>query len=116
VGGQWYLVTVSLTWDQPAGGSGLAGQVLDLLLGDEHMAGARVFGPVRNAPTEMYYRIDVLAESRDDAEARALAPAARIARELGGKTAVNDVQALTGAELGEHQSRIPTGDSAPDRG
>lgn len=109
VANQWYLVTVSLIWEQRADGSHLAARALDLLLDDEHMAGARVSRALATAPAELYHRIDVRAECREDARFRALAPAGRTRRELGGTTAVTDVQALTVGELGEHQRTISYG-------
>jgi hypothetical protein len=101
---QWFLVTVSLTWAPGrAGGRELADRVIDLLLEDEGRAGARVG---HHGAGSMYYRIDVRAESGADAQERALAPAGRIMRELGGTIAVTDVQTMTEADLDDYQRRI----------
>jgi hypothetical protein len=111
----WFLVTVTLTWDasndpaqgdDPPGRRHDADRILDLLLECEGMAGARVPRAVELGPASIYYRIDVRARSEADARGQAVAAGLEIARTLGSKAAVTDVQTMSGVELGAYQGSI----------
>jgi hypothetical protein len=111
----WFLVTVTLTWDASDGaaqGDERAGRrldadrILDLLLEQEDMAGARVTRAVELGPASMYYRIDVHATSEDDARERAIVAGMDVARTLGSTASVTDVQTLNEVELGDYQASI----------
>lgn len=112
---QWFLVTVTLTWatseaalergDHTAARE-LPSRILDLLLAHEDMAGARVSRAAQSGSASVYYRIDVYVESNAKARERAVAPALAVARTLGGRAAVTDVQTMSEVELSEYQRNI----------
>jgi uncharacterized protein YbjQ (UPF0145 family) len=123
---QWFLVTVTLTWDTAevsldrgdlTAVRDLPDRILDLLLDHEDMAGARVSHAMQSGSASVYYRIDVYAESDSEARERAIVPALDVARALGGTAAIMDVQTMSEVELDEYQRtiRYPYAAARPDR-
>jgi hypothetical protein len=111
----WFLVTVTLTWDasgDAAREDGHAGRrldadrILERLLEQEDMAGARVTRAVELGPASLYYRIDVHATNAADARERAIGAGLDVARTLGSTASVTDVQTLSELELGDYQASI----------
>jgi hypothetical protein len=111
----WFLVTVTLAWDASDAANRAvardgrrlaADRILDLLLEQEDMAGARVTRAVEHGPASIYYRIDILATNEADARERAVVAGLDVARALGSTAAVTDVQLLNEVELGDYQASI----------